>query len=156
MSTTTSGTPRTDEARYCDEQMAFIVDAAFAQQLERELTHAHAQLHALRLVCGTTDANKFQTVVDRQLVELAQAKAYSQQVVVNITEEMNGLKAGNARLLRELEGLRGLKPLLKRARDELKECIEGQDENPDMGSPRTTDEQRAVLNDLDAAMEAGK
>jgi hypothetical protein len=88
--------------------------------------------------------------------ERDEAKAYSRQVVVNITEEMNGLKAGNARLLRELEGLRGLKPLLKRARDELKECIEGQDENPDMGSPRTTDEQRAVLNDLDAAMEAGK
>ena len=50
-----------------------VVDATFAQQLEREL---------------------------------AQAKAYSQQVVVNITEEMNGLKAGNARLLRELEELR--------------------------------------------------
>ena len=74
MSTTTSGTPRTDEARYCDEQMAFIVDAAFAQQLERELTHAHAQLHALRLVCGTTDANKFQTVVDRQLAELEELR----------------------------------------------------------------------------------
>lgn len=73
MSTTTSDTPRTYAERYCDEQMALIVDADFAEQLEREL---------------------------------ALAKAYSQQVVVNITEEMNGLKAGNARLLRELEELR--------------------------------------------------
>jgi hypothetical protein len=37
---------------------------------------------------------------DREL-EAIQAKAYSRQVVVNITEEMNGLKAGNQRLVAE-------------------------------------------------------
>ena len=55
------------------------VSGDFARELEREnnalrakIAELEQQLHALRLVCGTTDANKFQTVVDRQLAKIAE------------------------------------------------------------------------------------
>ena len=35
---------------------------------------AEAQLHALRLVCGTTDANKFETACDRALARAEKAE----------------------------------------------------------------------------------
>ena len=55
---------------------------AFAGILERELTaltterdELRAQLHALALVCGTTDADKFQTWVDRANARAERAEA---------------------------------------------------------------------------------
>jgi hypothetical protein len=86
MSTTTSDTPRTDA------EAGNILDASpeWSQTFDSDKD-------------GDYVRSDFARRLERELV---QAKAYSQQVVVNITEEMNGLKAGNARLLRELEELR--------------------------------------------------
>jgi hypothetical protein len=47
-------------------------------QLERDLNAKDQQLSALRLVCGTTDANKFETALDRanaRIAELEKDKA---------------------------------------------------------------------------------
>jgi chromosome segregation ATPase len=53
-----------------------------SQQLERELTaltaerdHLHAQLRALTLICGTNDANKFETWIDRANARAERAEA---------------------------------------------------------------------------------
>jgi hypothetical protein len=50
--------------------------------LERELTaltaerdHLHAQLRALTLICGTNDANKFETWIDRANARAEKAEA---------------------------------------------------------------------------------
>jgi hypothetical protein len=71
-----SDTPRTDEQDgYLGEG---AVDSDFARQLERELSAKDQQLSALRLVCGTTDANKFETALDRanaRIAELEKDKA---------------------------------------------------------------------------------
>jgi hydrogenase maturation factor len=76
-----SDTPRTDEQDgYLGEG---AVDSDFARQLERELSAKDQQLSALRLVCGTTDANKFETALDRATArigelekEVAETKAW--------------------------------------------------------------------------------
>jgi hypothetical protein len=44
----------------------------FARQLERELNAKDQQLSALRLVCGTTDAKKFETALDRASARIAE------------------------------------------------------------------------------------
>jgi hypothetical protein len=52
-----------------------------AQRLSAELATAKAErdeaqqkLHALRLICGTTDANKFETALDRAKADVARLK----------------------------------------------------------------------------------
>ena len=64
--------------------------------LEARAERAEASLHALRLVCGTTDANKFSTWVDRANAkaekaeaELAKAKAVLASIEEDGTEEHN-------------------------------------------------------------------
>lgn len=47
-----SDTPRTDAAKYCDEQMSFIVDAELAQQLEREVNDLRTDAARYRAVRG--------------------------------------------------------------------------------------------------------
>lgn len=89
-----SDTPRTEKARIDNADLndwgigkSYYVYASFARELERENNQLQAkvdkleqQLHALRLVCGTTDANKFQTVVDRQLAKIAELEKALQEV----------------------------------------------------------------------------
>ena len=72
-------TPRTDarlmvvtDNDTCKIKVLETIRAPFARTLEREVNaltaerdQLRAQLHALNLVCGTTDADKFQTWVDR-------------------------------------------------------------------------------------------
>ena len=70
-----SATPRTDEQvmDWTTEDGSDIVFASMARELETELTamtaraeKSEAQLHALTLICGTNDANKFQSWVDKE------------------------------------------------------------------------------------------
>jgi hypothetical protein len=72
-----SDTPRTEQAcGFCDLDTA--VPADFARELERDLNAKDQQLSALRLVCGTTDGNKFETALDRanaRIAELEKDKA---------------------------------------------------------------------------------
>jgi hypothetical protein len=78
-------TPRTDEATYPADCLGktLVVNRNCAAALETELASmsiiaknaeywqsraekAEAQLHALTLICGTSDANKFQSWVDKE------------------------------------------------------------------------------------------
>ena len=85
---TPTPTPRTDAAwtssfegkQLSAGQTAWALREC-SQQLERELTaltaerdHLHAQLRALTLICGTNDANKFETWIDRARAERAEAE----------------------------------------------------------------------------------
>jgi len=54
----------------CDEPTAFEV-----RQLRARAERAEASLHAMRLVCGTTDADKFTTWVDRANARAEKAEA---------------------------------------------------------------------------------
>jgi len=84
-------TPRTDSAwAQTFDANAFLSGRGNAANqmrdecatLERELTaltaerdHLHAQLRALTLICGTNDANKFETWIDRANARAEKAEA---------------------------------------------------------------------------------
>jgi septal ring factor EnvC (AmiA/AmiB activator) len=84
-------TPRTDSAWAKtfedDEDQCLAGNAASDMRdecatLERELAaltaerdHLHAQLRALTLICGTNDANKFETWIDRANARAERAEA---------------------------------------------------------------------------------
>ena len=74
-------TPRTDAATYRADCLGatLVTNRDLARALERELTterdQLRAQLHALQLVCGTTDADKFSTWVDRANARAKRAEA---------------------------------------------------------------------------------
>jgi hypothetical protein len=82
-----------------DKAEAERTDAIYqrACEVERDL---RAQLHALQLVCGTNDANKFQTWVDRAnaRAERAEADLAAERAMVrllrsaleNLCDEQNG------------------------------------------------------------------
>lgn len=91
-----SDTPRVDAAIFrCDGVWTDeVVYADFARTLEWELNEAKQQLHALRLVCGTTDANKFETALDRAL---AKNRALEQELAATKT-----LLEAQLKFLREL------------------------------------------------------
>lgn len=88
---TPTPTPRTDAAWaktfQDDEDQCRAGNAATDMRdkcatLERELTaltterdHLHAQLRALTLICGTNDANKFETWIDRANARAERAEA---------------------------------------------------------------------------------
>jgi hypothetical protein len=71
-----SKTPRTDSITFVSQPGMMppydTVPAAFARELEMELNETEQRLHALRLVCGTTDANKFETALDRANARIAE------------------------------------------------------------------------------------
>ena len=77
-------TPRTDAATYPADCLGttLVTNRDCARALERELTaltaerdHLHAQLRALTLICGTNDANKFETWIDRANARAERAEA---------------------------------------------------------------------------------
>jgi hypothetical protein len=79
-----STTPRTDEQVFdwTTEDGSDIVFASFARELETELAaitaraeKAEAALHALRLVCGTSDADKFTTWLNVEIAKREKAEA---------------------------------------------------------------------------------
>jgi len=86
---TPTPTPRTDAAwsgSFDGEQMSAGQTARAlrecSQKLETELTtltaerdHLHAQLRALTLICGTNDANRFETWIDRANARAEKAEA---------------------------------------------------------------------------------
>ena len=94
-------TPRTDSAWAKtfedDENQCRAGNAATDMRdecatLERELAalaaerdHLHAQLRALTLICGTSDANKFSTWIDR-----ANARAERAEAIVGKLQELHG------------------------------------------------------------------
>ena len=57
----------------CDDAYEDLCDERDAARARAEL--AEASLHALRLVCGTTDADKFSTWVDRANARAERAEA---------------------------------------------------------------------------------
>jgi hypothetical protein len=69
-----SDTPRTDARPEIRNNIINAIHVDFVRQLERELIAAQNQLHAMRLICGTTDASKFETVVDRLIAERDQLR----------------------------------------------------------------------------------
>jgi hypothetical protein len=84
-----------DELRVdCDELRADVV------RLTSERDQLRAQLHALQLVCGTNDANKFQTWVDRANARAEKADAaltaerekvrVLRHALENLCDEQNG------------------------------------------------------------------
>ena len=71
-----------DETRDLGTCLVRICGELRAQQ-ERANTLAQ-RLHALGLICGTTDANRFETVVDRLTAERDQLAEWKrQQLIVN-------------------------------------------------------------------------
>ena len=48
---------------------------------DKRAEKAEAQLHALRLVCGTTDANKFETWTDRANARAEKAEGQLKELV---------------------------------------------------------------------------
>jgi hypothetical protein len=88
-------TPRTDAAvKPTFGKGHNTVCPNFARGLERELAaltterdHLHAQLRALTLICGTNDANKFETWVDR-------ANARAERAETELATERARLDAG--------------------------------------------------------------
>ena len=77
-------TPRTDAATYPADCLGktLVTNRDLARTLETELAAAtterdqlRAQLHALNLICGTTDADKFTTWVDRANARAERAEA---------------------------------------------------------------------------------
>jgi len=71
-----------------------------SQKLETELTtltaerdHLHAQLRALTLICGTNDANKFETWIDRAnaRAEKAEAELAIERARLNWLETPSGM-----------------------------------------------------------------
>jgi hypothetical protein len=51
--------------------------------LTAERDHLHAQLHALTLICGTNDANKFETWIDRANARAERAEAAKTVALAN-------------------------------------------------------------------------
>jgi len=77
-------TPRTDAATYPADCLGktLVTNRDCPRELERELTaltterdQLHAQLRALTLICGTNDANKFETWIDRANARAERAEA---------------------------------------------------------------------------------
>jgi hypothetical protein len=58
-----------------NDQMRAACPVCLVATLTAERDKAEAQLHALRLVCGTTDANKFETWTDRANARAERAEA---------------------------------------------------------------------------------
>jgi hypothetical protein len=92
MSTPTD-TPRTDEAYFANGATMYSL-AGEMKLLERELVamtaraeKAEAKLHALTLICGTNDANKFQSWVDkeRERADKAEAECLEQARLLGIS-----------------------------------------------------------------------
>jgi len=77
-------TPRTDAATYPADCLGktLVTNRDCSRALETELTaltaerdQLHAQLRALTLICGTNDANKFETWIDRANARAERAEA---------------------------------------------------------------------------------
>jgi len=77
-------TPRTDTeitftgAYTCthhNDQMRAACPVCLVTALTAERDHLHAQLRALTLICGTNDANKFETWIDRANARAEKAEA---------------------------------------------------------------------------------
>ncbi len=102
-------TPRTDAVEAClhiDAASRYNSMSRHSRQLERELTAAQSraaeleqQLHALRLVCGTTDANKFETRCDRLIAENAELRAKCERLEYALADFVHpdGLSSVNLR-----------------------------------------------------------
>lgn len=70
-------TPRTDAEKRKPEnagRVNGVLPTAFARQLETELNDAKAKLHALQLICGTSEASRFQTSLDRLQLQLNESR----------------------------------------------------------------------------------
>ena len=90
-------TPRTDkfEIDYFNEDTSHVDDVfEYARKLERENATLEQKLHALRLICGTTDANKFQTRLDLILEENIALQADKERLDAVIEECRHRLGMG--------------------------------------------------------------
>jgi len=111
---TPTPTPRTDAA----VKLTFAaghntVCPNFARTLERELTaltaerdHLHAELRALTLICGTNDANKFETWVDRANARADRAEAAETVALAHWNKELERAMKAEAELAAAKERLR--------------------------------------------------
>jgi hypothetical protein len=93
-----STTPRTDEQvmDWTTEDGSDVVFASMARELETELAamkaraeKAEAKLHALTLICGTNDVNKFQSWVDKERERAEKAEATIQKIKDVMREDSN-------------------------------------------------------------------
>jgi len=156
---TPTPTPRTDSAWAKtfdeDENQCRAGNAASDMRdecatLERELAaltterdHLHAQLHALTLICGTNDANKFETWIDRANARAERAEAE----LAAEREKSERYRLATLKLDAELATERA------RLRDLWCEmALEYRDERISYVSVQIT---RSVWDELDAAMKEG-
>jgi len=107
-------TPRTDAA----VKLTFAaghntVCPNFARTLERELTaltaerdQLRAELRALTLICGTNDANKFETWVDRANARADRAEAAETVALAHWNKELERAMKAEAELAAAKERLR--------------------------------------------------
>jgi chromosome segregation ATPase len=90
---------RIERKQLCDEAERTDVIYQRACEVEQEL---RAQLHALQLVCGTNDANKFETWVDRANARAERAEAAETVALAHWNKELERAMKSEA----ELERLR--------------------------------------------------
>ena len=83
---------------------------------------AEAQLHALRLVCGTTDANKFETWTDRANARAKRAEAELAAAKERLRSEAMDDYASIKDLQRELATEREKVRVLRLACERLRDC----------------------------------
>lgn len=79
-----------------------LVIVSKLHEADKRIEELGRQLNSVRLICGTTNANKFETVVDRQ-----------QQDIAELEESVSHLRAECLRLSRENIELRRGAPLEK-------------------------------------------
>jgi hypothetical protein len=125
------------------------LNAAFATRAEvtdanARAERAEASLHAMRLVCGTTDADKFSTWVDRANARLDRAEAEIKDRAAMMRDVMRERDAAEAELAAERARLRDLWCEM---------ALEYRDERISYVSVQIT---RSVWDELDAAMKEGK
>jgi uncharacterized coiled-coil DUF342 family protein len=133
------------------------------------------QLHALRLVCGTTDANKFQTRLDRALMEVeeqARLLGMSGEREARLIAEVAELRKDKARLESNYYDVAdvitressGVEDLCKQARELRKDMVrldwlaDPKNTIGNVSLPRQhiMDHPDSMRAAIDAAMEAGK
>jgi len=72
-----------------------------ALKAEAERDHLHAQLRALTLICGTNDANKFETWIDRANARAERAEANETVALAQWNKELKRAMKAEAELATE-------------------------------------------------------
>jgi len=89
-----------NEAKWAAHYLA----ESIAVKAERD--HLHAQLHALTLICGTNDANKFETWIDRANARAERAEAAETVALAHWNKELERAMKAEAELAAAKERLR--------------------------------------------------